>query len=75
MISDEIRAGCKVPEMISIFSNFCEKTTLYQVAKEFAAGIVEKPNTKKKQPWQKVDPKMAATFICCLTINKAQHSI
>jgi hypothetical protein len=52
-----------------------KKTTLYQVAKEVAAGIVEKPKTKKKQPWREIDPKMAATIICRLTINKTQHSI
>jgi hypothetical protein len=59
MISDEIRAliisqihaGRKVPELIPMFSDFCRKTALYKVAKEFAAGIVEKPKTKKKQHW------------------------
>ena len=43
------------------------------MAKEFAAGIVEKPK-KKKQPLREIDPKMAATIIRRLTINKAQHS-
>jgi hypothetical protein len=33
-----------------MFSDFRKKTTFYQVAKEFAAGIVEKPKTKEKQP-------------------------
>jgi hypothetical protein len=79
MIFDEIRAqiraGRKVPELIPMFSDFCRKTALYKVAKEFAAGIVEKPKTKKKQPWWKIDPKMAATIIRRLTINKAHHSI
>jgi len=73
LIVSQLRAGRKVPELIPIFLDFCKKTTLYHVAKEFAAGIVEKPK-KKKQPLREIDPKMAATIIRRLTINKAQHS-
>jgi hypothetical protein len=34
LIIDQIRAGRKVPELIPMFSDFCKKTTLYEVAKE-----------------------------------------
>ena len=56
MISEEVRAlivsqlqaGRKVPELVPMFSEFCKRTTLYQVAKEWKAGIVEKPKKNKK---------------------------
>jgi hypothetical protein len=69
LIISQIRADCKVSKLIRVLSDFYKKTTFYQVAKGFAAGIVE------KQPWRKIDPKKLKIGHHCLTINKAQYSI
>ena len=83
MISDEVRAlivsqlreGRSVPQLVSTFASVCGKATLYRVAKDFRAGREERVEKAQKQPWRKIDPKMAATIIRRLTINKAQHSL
>ena len=83
MISDEVRAlivshlqaGRSVAEIAPIFSQFCKKRTLYNVAKELSAGVVTKLKKKQKRPWRKVEPKMAATIIRRLTVAKSEHSI
>jgi hypothetical protein len=54
---------------------FLQKNYLDQVMKEFAARIVNKPKTKKKQPIWKIDSKMTAKIISNLTMTKAQYSI
>jgi transposase len=75
LIISQLRAGRRVPEITPFFSKICSKATLYRVAKEFSAGVEEKQKKKQKRPWRKIEPKMAATIIRRLTINKAQHSI
>ena len=64
-----------MPEIHSAYPEICHITTLYRIAQEFGAGMEEKPVRKKRQPWRKIDPKMAATIIRRLPVTKTDHGI
>ena len=75
LIVCQLKAGKKVPELVPICEKQCSRSTLYRVAKEFAAGVEEKEKKQQKRPWKKIDPLMAATILRRLTIAKTHHSI
>ncbi|OQV16846.1 hypothetical protein BV898_09018 [Hypsibius exemplaris] len=62
LIVFQLRVGRSIPEIVSIFKTPSRKSTIYSVAKEFAAGVEEKSKRKQKHPW-KIDSKTTATII------------
>jgi hypothetical protein len=82
MISDEIRKlimaqlqdGRRVPELIPIFKSVCKRSTLYSVAKDFAAGVREKPRQQRQPRQGKVTPKMVKRMTFLLTAAKSHNS-
>ncbi|OQV23393.1 hypothetical protein BV898_02839 [Hypsibius exemplaris] len=75
LLVSQLRAGRSIPEMVFNIKAVCGNNTIYSMAKEFAAGVEEKPKKTQKHPWKKIDPKMAAIIIRKLTIGATAHTI
>lgn len=74
LVMSKLRAGLTVPQIHVAYPELCTITTLQRLAKDFSAGVENKPKTKRKQPWR-TDPKMAARVIHRLTVARTAHSI
>ena len=82
MISEELRklivaqldAGRPTCEIVKIFQDSVKRTTVFNIAKDYANGAKKKVPEVFKHPPKKVSSKMAAKMIRLLTIAKKHHS-
>lgn len=75
LVVAQLAAGKTVPEILPVFKTEASKATLYRIASDCAAGVVERPKKAQHRRPKKMTHEMAANMIRLLTKAKRHYSI